>query len=154
MDWGNVYGENRGVDEVSSNKFNKVEQIDFATGACMFLNTDCLKEVGMFDEHYFMYLEDADLSVRIKKKKWKVLYVPKGILWHKVAQSSGIGSDLNDYFITRNRLMFGMRYAPIRSKLALIKESIKFLLTGRKWQKRGVLDFYSGNFGKGSFKNE
>ncbi len=154
MDWANVYGKNRGVDEVNSSKFSKVEEIDFATGACMFLNALCLKKVGMFDERYFMYLEDVDLSLRIKRKKWKALYAPKAILWHKVAQSSGIGSDLNDYFITRNRLMFGMKYAPIRSKLALIKESIKFLLTGRKWQKKGVLDFYSGNFEKGSFKNE
>ncbi|HEX6977576.1 MAG TPA: glycosyltransferase family 2 protein [Patescibacteria group bacterium] len=154
IDWKNVYGENRGVDEVDSGQFQNISNTGFATGACMFLSSQAIREVGMFDEKYFLYLEDADLSLRLKKKGWKVKYAPKAIVWHKVSQSSGIGSNLNDYFITRNRLMFGMKYAPIRARVALIRESIKFMLVGRKWQKRGVSDFYGGKFGKGSFRNE
>ena len=88
----------------------------------------------------------------MKNRGWKVLYEPKGIVWHKVAQSSGIGSNLNDYFITRNRMLFGMRYASLRTKFALAKESIKLLLNGRKWQKIGVRDFYLGRFGRGSWE--
>jgi GT2 family glycosyltransferase len=118
----------------------------------MLLRSEALKDIGLFDEKYFMYLEDADLSQRLKKKGWEVLYAPKTEIWHKVAQSSGIGSDLNDYFITRNRLLFGMRYAKCRTKLALVKESFKLLLTGRGWQKIGVRDFYLGRFRKGSWK--
>jgi len=152
MDWENIYGSNNGVDEVDKGQFDKVAETDFATGACSFINVKALKETGYFDEKYFMYLEDADLSQRMKKKGWKVLYSPKGFLWHRVAQSSGIGSNLNDYFITRNRLLFGLRYAKLRTKIALIKESVKFLLKGRKWQKIGVRDFYLKRFGKGSWK--
>lgn len=136
IDWANVYGKNRGVDEVDHKQYDKLEKTDFVTGACMFVRSEALKKTGVFDERYYMYLEDGDLSIRMKKKGWKVVYAPKGILWHKVAQSSGIGSNLNDYYITRNRLLFGMRFAPIRSKLALIKESIKFLIRGRRWQKK------------------
>ncbi len=152
IDWKNVYGENRGVDEVDLGQFQNTSNTGFATGACMFLTAIAVKEVGMFDEKYFLYLEDVDLSVRIKKKGWKVKYAPKAIVWHKVSQSSGIGSGLNDYFITRNRLLFGMKYASIRTKAALIKESVKFVLTGRRWQKKGVSDFYNGRFGKGGWK--
>ena len=152
MDWENIYGSNNGVDEVDKGQFDKVAETDFATGACSFINVKALKETGYFDEKYFMYFEDADLSQRMKRKGWKVLYSPKGYLWHKVAQSSGIGSVLNDYFITRNRLLFGLRYAKLRTKIALIKESVKFLLKGRKWQKIGVRDFYLRRFGRGSWK--
>lgn len=152
MDWNNVYGSNCGVDEVDKGQFEKTKKTDFATGACMFLRSKALKDVGIFDEKYFMYLEDADLSQRLKRKKWEVLYTPKASIWHKVAQSSGIGSDLNDYFITRNRLLFGMRYTTHRTKLALVKESFKLLLIGRRWQKVGVKDFYLGRFGKGSWR--
>lgn len=152
IDWSNVLGSNRGVDEVDKGQYNKIEETDFATGACMFIRKEVLQEVGFFDEKYFMYLEDADLSQRSKRHGWKILYVSNAVLWHKVAQSSGIGSDLNDYYITRNRILFGMRYAPLRSKFALLRESIRFLVTGRKWQKRGVLDFHLGRFREGNFR--
>jgi GT2 family glycosyltransferase len=152
IDWDNVYGTNHGVDEVDKGQFNKTREIDFATGACMFLKSKALKEVGLFDEKFFMYLEDADLSQRLKKKGWKVLYTPKTKIWHKVAQSSGIGSDLNDYFISRNRMLFGMYFAPMRTKAALIRESFKLLIKGRKWQKTGIMDFYLGRFKRGSWK--
>ncbi len=152
VDWKNVLGFNEGVDEVDVGQFSKVKDIDFATGCCSLFSASALKKVGFYDKRYFMYFEDVDLSVRLKKTGYKVLFNPKGIVFHKVAQSSGIGSDLNDYFITRNRLLFGMKYAPVRSKIALIKESFRFLVNGRKWQKVGVIDFYRGNFGRGSWK--
>lgn len=151
IDWANVYGENRGVNEVDRGQYNKKEEIDFATGACVLFSTKALKSVGLYDPKYFMYLEDGDLSIQMKRTGWKVLYAPKAICWHKVAQSSGIGSDLNDYYITRNRLLFGLRWAPMRTKFALMRESWKFALTGRKWQKKGIIDFYLGRFGKGSW---
>ena len=151
FDWANVYGINRGVDEADASQFEKVRETDFVTGACCLFRRKALKEVGFFDERYFMYLEDVDLSQRMKKAGWKVLYAPPAKLWHKVAQSSGIGSELNDYFLTRNRLLFGTNYAPLRTKIALLKESVKLLAQGRKWQKRGVKDFYLRRFGKGSF---
>lgn len=153
IDWENVYGSNRGVDEVDDDKYMQTEPTDFATGACMLLRTEAIEQAGGFDDKYFMYLEDSDLSMRLKKAEWLVLYTPEAHLWHKVAQSSGIGSELNDYFIHRNRMLFGIRYAPIRTKLALFRESIKFTINGRPWQKQGIIDFYLGRFGKGSWGN-
>lgn len=151
IDWNNVYGSNHGVDEVDNGQFNKHKNTDFATGACVLYKKEALLESGLFDERYFLYLEDTDLSMRIKNKGFKIAYVPDAIIWHKVAQSSSIGSDLNDYFITRNRLLFGFTYSSTRAKLALFKESIRFLISGRKWQKKGVIDFYLRKFGKGSW---
>jgi GT2 family glycosyltransferase len=151
IDWDNVYGENVGVDEVDCGQYDKVREIDFATGACMLVRREVFEKVGLFDEKYFMYLEDADFCIRAERSGFKILFVPEAKLWHKVAQSSGIGSSLNDYFITRNRLLFGMRYASLRTKFALVKESVKFLLSGRSWQKVGVRDYYIGKFGRGSW---
>ena len=153
VDWKNVYGSARAVDEVDAKKFKRAEETDFSTGACMFVSASAIKKVGMFDERYFMYYEDTDLSIRLKKKGYKVLFDPSGVVWHKVAQSSGIGSELNDYYITRNRMLFGMKYANLRTKFALIRESIKLLLKGRMWQRIGMSDFYFENFGKGSYGN-
>jgi GT2 family glycosyltransferase len=152
IDWQNVYGTTHGVDEVDKGQFDQEGPTDFATGTAMFLSAQALKKVGLFDRRYYLYFEDTELSQRLKKAGFAVLYAPKGIVWHKVAQSSGIGSGLNDYFLTRNRLIFGLKYAPFRAKLALIKESIRFLIYGRPWQKIGVRDFYLRRWGRGSWK--
>ena len=153
MDWNNVIGHNRGVDQIDKGQFDSTSETELATGCCMLIKKEVFEEIGLFDDNFYLYYEDADLSMRVKKKGFKIFYVPSSIIWHKNAGSAGgSGSKLQDYYITRNRLLFGMRYAPIRAKLALLKESVKIFLTGRYWQKRGILDFYLGRFGRGSYK--
>lgn len=152
MDWANVLGHNRGVDEIDRGQYDKTEETEIATGCCMLVKKEVFKNVGLFDDKYFLYYEDSDLSVRARKKCFKIIYVPSSIIWHKNAESAGgSGSALQDYYITRNRLLFGFRYAPARSKLALFRESLSLLLKGRPWQRQGVIDFYLGKLGKGSY---
>jgi len=152
IDWANVTGHHRGVDEVDKGQYDKTENTEIATGCCMLIKKEVFKNAGLFDDKYFLYYEDSDLSMRAKSKGFKIMYVPSSIIWHKNAGSAGgSGSALQDYYIARNRLMFGFRYAPTRSKLALFRESLFLLLRGRKWQRRGVIDFYLGRFGKGSY---
>jgi GT2 family glycosyltransferase len=152
IDWKNVYVNNRGIDEVDVGQYDKVEKIEFATGAAMFLEAKVLKKVGLFDKKYFLYLEDADLSQRMLRCGFEIYYVPKAIVYHKVGKTAGIGSNLADYFLTRNRLLFTIKYAPLRSKIAVFMESIRFCFNGRRWQRLGVRDFYLGKFGKGSYR--
>ncbi|MDP2585872.1 MAG: glycosyltransferase family 2 protein [Candidatus Levybacteria bacterium] len=152
MDWNNVIGHHKGVDEVDEGQFDKIEETEIATGCCMLVKKQVFEKIGNFDDKYFLYYEDADLTMRAKKKDINVVYVPKSVIWHKNAGSAGgSGSVLQDYYITRNRLLFGFKYAPIRSKLALFRESLSLLLGGRQWQRQGVIDFYLGKFGKGSY---
>ena len=151
IDWNNVFGINNKVDEVDTGKLKKKE-IEFATGACVVYSREALKKAGLFEGKYFLYFEDVELSTRIRKKGFKIIFNPKAKIWHKVSQSSGIGSGLNDYFIARNRLLFGMKYASIRTKFALFREGLKLLFTGRPWQRVGVYDYFISNFWKGSWK--
>lgn len=151
MDWDNVMSKHRGVDKVDTGQYDKEGEIDFASGACLLLKKDVLRKIGLFNERYFLYFEDADLSQRILKAGYKLIYQPKAILWHNNAGSSGSGSELHDYYLTRNRMLFGMKYAPLKIKALLIKESIRLLASGRRWQKTGIMDYYLHCFGKGSF---
>jgi len=153
IDWNNIYGSNRGVDEIDEGQYDEVRELDFATGACFLISRKAVTKAGFFDERYFMYLEDVEYSQRIQKKGLKILFAPKAKLWHKVAQSSAIGSGLNDYFLSRNRLFFAKRYASERARFALFRESLKFMLLGREWQRKGVIDYYKNNMGKGSWQN-
>lgn len=153
MDWNNVIGHHRGVDEVDRGQYETTQETELTTGCCMLIKKEVFEKIGLFDDKYYLYYEDADLSMRAKKKGFKIVYVPSSIIWHKNAGSAGgSGSKLQDYYITRNRLFFGMRYAPVRAKLALLKESVKIFLNGRYWQRRGIIDFYLGKLGRGSYK--
>lgn len=152
MDWANVFSRHRGVDEVDHGQYDKEEKIDFASGCCMFIPREVFKKVGLFDNKLFLYFEDADLSQRVMRMGYDIIYQPKAIVWHvNAASGGGAGSALHDYYLTRNRMFFGMRYASLRTKFALFRESIKLLFTGREWQKKGIQDFYLGRFEKGSF---
>jgi len=151
FDWDNVMGSNDHVDEVDDGQFTQNIDTDFVTGALFITRSEVLKKTGLLDEKYFMYLEDMDLCHRIKLLGLRLVVDPKIKIWHKVAQSSGIGSGLNDYFITRNRLLFGFKYAKVRTKLALLREAVKFIFFGRPTQKLAVMDFFTLNFKKGSF---
>ena len=153
IDWKNMIGHHRGVDDVDKGQFDKVEEIEYGSGCCLLLKREVLEKVGFFDDRYFLYYEDGDLQERIKKHGYTIIFSPKAKLWHKNAASSGgSGSPLQDYYITRNRLLFGFLYAPNRTKLALMRESLRILAKGRVWQRRGVIDFYAKRFGKGTYK--
>ncbi len=152
IDWQNLIASHVGVDEVDKGQYEKVEGIDFASGCCEMIKREVFEKVGFFDERYFLYYEDNDLSQRVKKLGFKVFYQPKSILWHLNAGSAGgSGSSLQDYYITRNRLIFGFSYATLRTKFALIRESLRNIISGRAWQKKGAMDFYLRRFGEGSY---
>ncbi len=151
IDWKNVMTKHVGVDEIDGGQFNIAGETETIPGTAMFIHREVFTKVGFFDEKYFLYFEESDFCQRVKQAGFKLWYVPKAVIWHKNAQSSGVGSVLQDYYITRNRLLFGLKYAPLRSKFNLLEEAVKLLFIGRPWQRRGVFDFFFGKLGKGSF---
>ena len=72
MDWKNVIGFHKGVDEIDKNQFNKIQETEIATGCCMLVKKEVFEKVGLFDEKYFLYYEDADFSQRVKQKCFKI----------------------------------------------------------------------------------
>lgn len=151
IDWANVLASHRGVDEVDNGQYDKLEETDFATGAATFIKREVFEKVGVFNEDYFLYLEDLEFCQRAKNAGFKILYVPKAVLWHKWAQVAKGGSSLQDYFFTRNRLLFGLKYAPLRARAALIRQALSFLFNG-EIKRKAVFDFFTHNLGQGSFQ--
>jgi len=62
--------------------------VDWVSGACMILRRDALARIGTFDEHFFMYWEDADICRRAKDAGYQVIYYPKPEVYHLVGKSS------------------------------------------------------------------
>jgi len=154
IDWNNVWTNHTGIDEVDKGQFNKTGLTDTVVGVAMLVTRDVWKVLGGFDDRYYLYYEEGDFCQRAVHAGYELYYVADSLVWHKNSGSSGPGSKLHDYFLTRNRLLFGYMYAPYRTKFALFRESVRMLFVGRTWQKRGILDFYLGKFGRGSFPEE
>ena len=146
IDWQNVLGVHIGVDEVDNGQYDKESEIEFATGACMLVKREVFERIGYLDEKYFLYLEDLDFCVRAKKAGFKILFEPAAIIWHKNASSTGgSGSKLQDYYFTKSRLLFALKFAKIRTKLAVFREIIS---SSNKIKRKALVDFITGRLGE------
>ena len=81
-------------------------------GGAVLLSVRYLREVGIFDDRYFMYYEDTDLSWRGRLAGWRYRYVPDSVVRHEHAASSKEGSPLFQHFVERNRFLTLARNAP------------------------------------------
>lgn len=61
---------------------NQISETDWVSGCNLLVSRKTLEEIGLFDEKFFFYFEDLDLSLRAKKTGYKVLYYPKAIMYH------------------------------------------------------------------------
>jgi GT2 family glycosyltransferase len=61
--------------------------IPYLSGCFMFFRTTALKEIGLFDERIFMYIEDADITRRMHKK-YKTIFLPSVTVYHHYAKGS------------------------------------------------------------------
>lgn len=151
LDLANVIGGHRGVDEEDSGKYEKVEETDFVTGAAMMVRSEVFQKIGNFDERYFLYYEDADFSYRARKAGFKVMYIPSALVYHANAKATGLGSARQDYYMTRNRLLFASKFLSFRTRFALIREALRnFSLRSRRV---ALADYLLGRFGKGSWSD-
>ncbi len=141
IDWANMYASHRGVDEVDHGQYDSVTDTDFITGCSFFVRADTLATVGKLDDAFYLYYEDLDLSIRIKRNGLRTVYDPSSVVWHVNAGSSGKpGNPLQRYYQTRNRMIVGMRYAPFRTKVALIREALS-LLSRSEVERKAILDW-------------
>ncbi len=82
-------GWNRGNGEVDGGQYESVEEVFYANGAAMLIRRDAWKNVGSFDDQYFMYGEDLDWCWRARLKGYKILYIPKSRIRHEWRASKG-----------------------------------------------------------------
>jgi len=64
-------------------------EIDLISGACLLVRKETIEQVGLLDEKFFLYSDDADLCFRIKKKGWKIIYFPTVKIIHYGGKTTG-----------------------------------------------------------------
>lgn len=109
------------------------QPLEFITGACLLLNTTALREVGMFDERFFLYWEDADLCFRLRKAGWRLAVADSAHIWHRGSATTGRNPRLRSFHSARSLVLFlsnHERFSRLKSLTAMAFQSLLKCLRG------------------------
>jgi GT2 family glycosyltransferase len=87
------------------------ETIQFITGASLLLSRTVIQALGVLDDAFFMYWEDADYCFRLREAGWRLAVSGQSKVWHKGSSSVGIRSAKMDMYFNRSAARFFLKHA-------------------------------------------
>jgi GT2 family glycosyltransferase len=148
-----------GLDELEiDERFSRAGETGFISGCAMLVKSRVFAEVGLLDDKLFSYHEDTDFCMRARKAGYRCVFVPAGVVWHKISQTAGQESAFTFYLSTRNQLAWianhvAFPYRPAVLAYTLTKKLAKMVLVGsRSWRSgaavwAGLWAFLRGEYG-------
>lgn len=98
-----------GFGETDQGQYDTAHLTPYAHGAAMMVKREVIDKAGLMPECYFLYYEELDWSMMIRRAGYDIWYEPAVSIFHKESQATGQDSPLRTYYITRNRLLFVKR---------------------------------------------
>jgi len=145
-----------GCGEADNGQYDIPHSTPYAHGAAMMVKREVIDKVGFMPECYFLYYEELDWSMMIRRAGYDIWYEPACTIYHKESQATGQNSPLKSYYMTRNRLLFAkrnisspQRYLTYCYLIAIValRDFLKFLLHHRpdlaKATFKGLRDFFA-----------
>lgn len=137
--WGLPYP--RGRNEETSDKYDQLKDVFAGSGGASIYRVEMLNEIGLFDEDFFAYYEDVDISFRAQLAGWKVRYVPSAIAYHEIGKTSQKIKGFTTYHSLKNVYWLTFKNVPrkylfkvlIRLKIAMFMFYTKAVLRGHIW---------------------
>lgn len=161
INWLKNKGEHIGLDEIDAGQYDQKREVGYLTGCALLVKREVIEKIGVLEDDYFLYYEDADYSLRIQNAGYKTVYVSESKIYHKVSRSTKPGSSSYIYYHVRNGLVNARRNGSLFVKVSIyfyalflfFKQIIKilFLPEKRDWAYavlRGEKDFLLGKMGK------
>lgn len=148
-----------GCGEEDHGQYDTPHSTPYAHGAAIMVKQEVIEKVGLMPECYFLYYEELDWSMMIRRADYDIWYEPACTIYHKESQSTGQDSSLKSYYMTRNRLLFAKRNISSPQKyltygyligIVALRDIIKSLLSHRpdlaKATLKGLRDFTNSQF--------
>jgi GT2 family glycosyltransferase len=104
----------RGMDELDRGQYDMPEEVFGACAGAALYRRSMLEEIGLFDEDFFLFMEDVDLAFRAQLSGWKCMYVPSARVVHIHGGTAGTGSELAVYYGNRNLIWYIIKNFPPR----------------------------------------
>ena len=102
-EWGKILGRTLGGYLRLYWDTERIREVDWVTGAFFLVRKETMQDIGLLDEDFFMYYEDADWCYRMWQKDWRIFYFPFFEIVHYVGESDGEFSAQT--FIERHKSM-------------------------------------------------
>lgn len=102
----------RGISEPDTGQYDREEEVFGACAGAALYRRKMLDAVGLFDEDFFMYMEDVDLAFRSRLAGWKCIYVPEAVVYHHHGGTAGVGTPLSVYYGNRNIIWYVVKNYP------------------------------------------
>ncbi|HPD65322.1 MAG TPA: glycosyltransferase family 2 protein [Bacteroidia bacterium] len=140
-----------GAGQTDNGNFDKACPTAYAHGAAMLVPGKVIEAAGTMDESFFLYYEELDWAIRIKKAGFTIWYEPQSVVYHKESVSTGRNSPLKTYYMNRNRIrLLRIHFKPLQVltgliylySVALVKNMIIFLVKGEKENMKSLLKAY------------
>ena len=112
--------------EKDEGQYDTVEDIFWATGACMFIRSDVYWKAGALDEDFFAHQEEIDLCWRVKNMGLRIICVPSSVIYHVGGGSLPQGNPKKTYLNFRNNMMMMFKNLPLTSMMW--KMPVRFVL--------------------------
>jgi GT2 family glycosyltransferase len=88
-----------------------IQEVDAVTGCALLVKNELLNKIGLLNKKYFAYFEDVEWCMRARKAFYKIVYVPRGKVWHKGGATSNKITGFALCLHTRNRFWFMKQHA-------------------------------------------
>ncbi len=98
---------------------HQVVEAEVLNGVCLLIRGACLREIGLFDEEYFMYIEDADMDRRAWQAGWKVCYLPIDSIVHRQKRDGYQPDGPVDFLLKRNSVYYLVKWGRRGESLVL-----------------------------------
>jgi GT2 family glycosyltransferase len=123
----------RGRTEPVSDKYDNDTIVFGASGGASLYRTKMLKEIGLFDEDFFAYYEDVDLSFRAQLYGWKVAYIPEAKVYHQISATSVRIKGFAGYQTLKNLPLLMWKNVPAKLMLRVFPRFVflYFMIWGR-----------------------
>ncbi len=118
----------KGIHLTSDTEGTAPFETGFATGASLMAKAGAVREVGMLDGRFFLYLEDLDWCLRVKKAGWNVVMVPSSRVWHKINETTGRDRPRIIYYVCRNSLLCCRKNFPAWLPVVMVTAFQRYVL--------------------------
>lgn len=119
IDWRTGWAYHRNPEDGRVHQHDLVPTL-IATGCCLLAPRDTWEQVGLLDQRFFLFWEDADWTLRATRSGHKGAVVAESRIWHKVSRSFARDEPtLGIFYFVRNGLLFVAKHAPHRPLVAL-----------------------------------
>jgi GT2 family glycosyltransferase len=103
----------RGRMQKDAGQFDGLSHAFFPSGSACVFKASALRQIGTFDEDFFLYGDDAEIGIRARLAGWECAFVPNAIAYHRYSASSSPYDPMKFFYVERNRFWIVLKYFPV-----------------------------------------